>query len=353
MGVTRTKIEGALRGRSEKTGGSVVIPQTTADPALDRELALNGYATVPLLDAQELEALQVGFRELRPADGFAPDGTGMNTSSYHCTFLDADTTYKQQANELIERVFGPALERMLADYRILTSNFYVKPSGTGRFQMHQNWPTITDLSRTTLTVWCPLHDVDKRSGTIHVVPGSHKIVPDTADATDEPFFRDFEDQLIADHLISVELKAGQGVVFDDSLIHWSPENQREEPRRAVQIELVPRDETAILHRLDRASAELRWELVAVDEQFYIDHSIGDAINPPDYLPVVGHSPYLNRKLTYEEFTSLLARGDEIRSHVYAHGTWPEPDEGDRALRDWASELRQWMADRPRLASARR
>lgn len=294
------------------------------DPALDPEIATKGYVKVELLGPGELEVLREGFAQLRPADGWAPEGTGLNRSTYHCTFLDEDTDYKRRASQLVHEVFGPALRRVIADHEILTSNFYVKPAGTGRFQIHQNWPTTQDLSLTTLTVWCPLHDVDELGGTLQVVPGSHKVVPDIAAPTDEPFFGDIEDELIAHHLVPMPLRAGEALIFDDGLIHWSPENQREEPRRAVQIEMVPCGVTPILYHLDRTGPEPRWELLAVDEEFFIEHSITEVIDRPGHLEAVGHAPYVNRKLSVDELVSLLGRGDEIRAHVYEHGTWPEP-----------------------------
>lgn len=291
------------------------------DPALEEELLETGYVKVPFLDADELATTTAELDRLRPDDGFEPDGTGLNRSTYHCTFLDTNHEYKQQAQELITRVFQPKIDEVVVDYRILTGNFYVKMPGKGRFQIHQNWPTTQDLSITTLTVWCPFHDTDEANGTLRIVPGSHKIVPDVSTPQRPPFFAGFEDELIDHHLVPMCLRGGEALIFDDSLVHWSSENVSDAPRRAVQIETVPAEVPAVLYHLDDYGPEPQWELYEVDDRFFIDHSIDQVIGRPNDLHRIALADYVNRDLTEAEFTDLLRRGPEIRRRVYAGQGW--------------------------------
>ncbi len=293
------------------------------DPELEDELLDTGFVRVPMLEGLELTEAVAAFDELRPDDQFEPDGTGLNRSTYHCTFLDTNLDYKRATQELIARVFQPKLDALVVDYRILTGNFYVKMPGKGRFQIHQNWPTTEDLSVTTLTVWIPLHDTDESNGTLRVVPGSHKILPDVATPQLPPFFAGFEDELIADHLVPICLKAGEALVFDDSLVHWSSKNHSDQPRRAVQIETVPAEIQPVLYYLDEAANPPTWDLYEVDGRFFVDHSIDQVIGRPSTLRRVGVAPCVNRELTLDEFTHLLRRGPEIRRSVYAGDGWPQ------------------------------
>ncbi len=293
------------------------------DAELQEELLDVGYVKVSMLDADELAEFNREFDQLRPDDNWAPDGTGLNRSTYHCTFLDTNHEYKRQAQDLVRRVFQPKIDEVVVDYRILTSNLYVKQPGVGRFQIHQNWPTTEDLSITTLTVWCPMHDVDVSNGTLRVVPGSHKIVPDVATPQRPPFFAPFEDELIERYLIPIELRGGEALVFDDSLLHWSSENASDSPRRAVQIETVPAEEQAVLYHLDDLGPEPQWELYAVDDDFFVDCSIDQVIGRPTSVRRIGLADYVNRSLSVEEFDELLARGPETRRRVYSGLGWPD------------------------------
>lgn len=298
--------------------------QILHDVALQEELLEVGYVSVPLLGPDELASLCAEVDAMEPDDGFAPSGEGpFNYSTYHCTFLDTNAEYKRQANETIRRVLQPHIDRYVVDYRILTSNIYVKQPGTGRFQIHQNWPTLEDLSITTLTVWCPLQDCVEQNATLQMVAGSHKLTPDVATPSEPPFFSSFETELIEKHLVPVEVKAGEALIFDDSLLHWSPENRSSLPRRAIQIETVPVESTPVLYHLDAEDPERRWELFEVDFDFFVEQSIGQVIGRPTELVSIGHRPNHNRQITEVEFVDLLERGADIRRHVYDTGEWPE------------------------------
>jgi hypothetical protein len=295
--------------------------QILRDPALESQLLETGYVRVPMLDAHEVAAVAAELDQLRPDDGFAPDGTGLNRSTYHCTFLDTNLEYKRQAQQLISRVFQPKIDEVVVDYTILTGNFYVKMPGRGRFQIHQNWPTTLDLSITTLTVWCPFQDTGVHNGTLRIVPGSHKIVPDVATPQRPPFFAGFEESLIEKYLVPMELRAGEALVFDDSLVHWSSENVADSPRRAVQIETVPAEVPAVLYHLDEEGPEPQWAVFEVDGEFFVEHSIDQVMGRPTDLRQIATADFVNRDLTEAEFADLLRRGPEIRQRVYAGQGW--------------------------------
>lgn len=298
--------------------------QILHDPELQEQLLEVGYVTVPLLDGAALADFAAEVDAMTPDDGFAPTGDGFyNRSTYHCTFLDTNTEYKRQANEAIRRVFQPAIDQHVVDYGILTSNIYVKPPGRGRFQIHQNWPTLEDLAVTTLTVWCPLQDTTAENGTLHIVPGSHKLTPDVATPSEPPFFSTFEDDLIERYLVPIDVRAGEALIFDDSLIHWSPENVSDSPRRAVQIETVPAESKPVLFHQHRSGGVVEWELFEVGFDFFVDRSIAEVIGRPTTLASLGRRPNANRPMTVDEFAGLLERGSEIRELVYATGTWPD------------------------------
>lgn len=288
------------------------------DTSLNDRLLSDGYVVVSMLSSEEVEEFLQQYEKLRPADGFAPDGSGRIRSTYHCTFLDEDSGYKRAANDLIRSFFQPRIDQHVVDYRVLTSNLYVKPPGRGRFEMHQNWPTVADLTEITLTAWCPLVEVTGHNGGIQIVPRSHKIVPDVASPTVPPFFAEIEDLLVEEFLRPVPMSAGDCLIFDDSLIHWSDENRSQEPRVAVQIETVPGESEPVLWYCDAERSPLEWELLAVDDEWFIENSVFDAIARPQGLRMVGRAPNVNRVLSPGEFRQALQRGPRVNEDRYGH-----------------------------------
>lgn len=272
----------------------------------------NGYVIVDMLTPEEVKAVSDELFAMRPDDQFAPN----RSSTYHCTFLDTNEEYKLAANALFKRVFTPQLNRYVADFEILSGNLYVKPPGKGTFEIHQNWMHVEDISITSLTLWCPLVDVNKLNGTLEVVPGSHKIVPDVACLNTEYYFHHFEDALIEKYLQPIELKAGQAVLFDDGLIHWSSQNDSDSPRTAIQIETLPKEATPVIYYLDPAHPEKGFEVLQVEMDFFIKNNVTNMHQRPIGGRSIGFKKNINRLISEEEFVELLKRGDEIRAVYY-------------------------------------
>jgi len=285
--------------------------QVFRDPALQADYQPTGHAKTPMLSPAEVQELLREVQSLRPHDKFAPKSPNGLDTTYHCSFLDSNKDYKAQVHALISRIFTPHIERVLHDFRILNCNFYVKSPHSGEFQVHQNWPAIADIYDTTVTVWCPLVDVVESNGALQVVSGSHKLVPHVEGPACPGFFTNFKTAVIDKYLKPVPMKAGETLIFDDGLIHWSARNDSDEPRIAIQILCVPKDEQSVYFYFDKAHPE-RFELIAVDSEFFIRSDCADLMTRQPHWKSLGFVPNRNRLLTEEEFAALLKDGERIR-----------------------------------------
>jgi hypothetical protein len=219
-------------------------------------------------------------------------------------------------------VFAPHVDRYLSAYEILNCNFYVKPPRTGVFSIHQNWPAIVDLNDTTVTIWCPLVDVIASNGALQLVAGSHKILPHVEGPNVPGYFRSFREELIRDHLKAISTSAGEAIIFDDSMLHWSANNDSDVARIAVQILCVPADAQSAYFFNDPKTPE-RFELIATDSEFFISTNIKDLTVRQHSWKSYGFVDNRNRYVSETEFVELLSRGDEIRQRIYS-GRLSEP-----------------------------
>jgi hypothetical protein len=288
------------------------------DPALQQAFLHPGYVHVPMLSAAEVNYILEGLKGLRPDDKFAPTGRSGFLFTYHCSFLDTNTTYKRATNQLIRSVFEPHVKKYLHGYNILNCNFYVKPPGTGEFAIHQNWPAIADLNDTTVTIWCPLGDVVESNGTLQFVEGSHKIVPHVEGPNCPGYFQNFKQALIDKYLKPLPLNAGEALIFDDGLIHWSARNNSTEPRIAIQILCTPVDVPSVYFYYDPKSPE-KFELIEVNTDFFIESDVTQLCARQPEWKSLGFVENKNRFLTEEEFVTLLGQGDQLRHSVYNGG----------------------------------
>lgn len=273
----------------------------------------SGYVTMPLLSQDEVTHILTELNSMRPHDGFAPTD---RRSDYHCTFLDTNEDYKRAANALIASVFNPYIQKVLHRYRILNGNFYIKPPGKGKFEIHQNWMHVDDVRHTTLTIWCPLVDVDRRNGTLEIVPGSHKIVPDVATVNVDYYFKSFEQALVDKYLEPIPLKAGECIIFDDSLIHYSGQNQSDSPRYAIQIEIIPEEMQPVFYHFDKDHPDKGFEVFEVDFDFFMKGNVTNMRDRPSYLTSRGFVPNINRSLTEAEFLEKMKNGAVVREEIY-------------------------------------
>lgn len=289
------------------------------DPALQAQFDRMGYVEVPMLDGAQITALIDQMARLRPSDRWTPDGSGLAMNSYHCSFLDLDVDYKRAAFELLERSFAPVLARYLDDFRALSANFYSKPPSRGRIPIHQNWPVLDDLAGTSVTVWCPLVDVDVMNGALHVIPGSHKLVPHVEGPRSPSFFAGFEHELDAE-LLPLPASAGTGFIFDDSIVHGSPDNHSETSRLAVQITCIPGEAKPVFYYTASPS---EFEMVEADNEFYLLNSVANLSERQQDWVSRGLVSSSNRPLDKSEFLDRLdckmGRVSERTAHAAPRG----------------------------------
>ena len=286
------------------------------DPVLDEAFRAQGFVIVDLFTPEEADELLGEFTSLQPADAFRPDGTGLNLSEYHCTFLDTSYDYRAASARLIEHYFAGPLRDLLPEHRLLLSNLYVKQPGTGRFEVHQNWQTTADLNDVTVTAWCPLVDTSPGNGTICVVPRSHTLVPAIEAVSTPKYYERFYDELIDHWLEPVPLRRGQCLLFDDTLLHWSDENASDHPRWAVQIDLVPDTADAVVYWLNHDAHPPRFEVFAADSSFYETADVTVLRQGPRHLPPRGLRPYDDLRIDEDQFRYLMDRGDDLRSRYF-------------------------------------
>lgn len=286
------------------------------DQGLQQRFIESGYNRVPMLSAGEVSHILAQLATLRPDDRFVPTGRDGFTFQYHCSFLDTNVDYKRSAHQLIHSIFAPHAAHYLNGYKILNCNFYVKPPHTGEFAIHQNWPAIADLNDTTVTIWCPLVDVVETNGALQFVEGSHKLLPHVEGPNCAGYFRDFREALIRKYLTPIPMSAGEALIFDDGLIHWSANNDSDAARIAIQILCVPADAQPVFFFCDPKAPD-RFELIAVDSEFFIATDFTDLFTRRPEWKSLGSAKNRNHYPTEEEFVALLARGGEIRRKIYA------------------------------------
>lgn len=287
------------------------------DEDYQKQFLRKGYVTSTLLSINEVAYILEEFKKLRPDDDFLQTDNGQFSIPLHSTLYDADKDYRRKAISLIREVFTPHIKQILVDYEIISCNFFIKASGgNGYFGPHHHPQIIDDTNDTTVTFWCPLIDANELNGTLQVVEGSHKVIPVLQFPCYPACYNDFSNIIFDKYMKQIPTKAGNCVIFDDTLVHGSQPNYSATPRPAVQVSCIPSDAKTVFYFLDRNNKQKEFEVYEVERDVFIEYSISDLVYPPPNLKRYGTVKNNYRKIAEAEFADLLCKGKEKRSKIY-------------------------------------
>lgn len=245
------------------------------DLETQRQFDVDGYVHLKgFLRPDEVEALKATYFELLPESGGAMTGDETDFKSkseitYDFTFIDRNWEYKQKVFDRIYAAFEAHFEPILADYTPIIANFIRKEEDGGEVPLHQNWAFVDEIRYTSVSIWVPLVDSNRDNGTLEITPGSHKrfgrfrgpMVPWELDHIKEDIIRDF--------MVPMNATAGDAVILDDSVVHYSNINTTKGLRLTIQLILVPKNTVSIHYHLDRSVSAEEVRVLEVDRDFYM------------------------------------------------------------------------------------
>ncbi len=281
-----------------------------------KELMKKGYIKVPVLSQSEISYFLKKIETLHPNDSFNPLPEKQYGFTYHLTFLDDNKDYRKKVDDLIREVFTPFVNQFMVNYKTLLCNLIIKPSGKGIIQPHQDWHCSENIADTNLSVWCPLVDTDSTNGTLQIVEGSHKITSDISCPHATWYFDNFVDSIITKYSTPIYTKAGEAVIFDSTLIHWSADNMSGNSRPVAQFMAIPSESKYVTYYADADSPNEGFEMVEIGGDFIVNNSLTQSLTRPEEVKTLRVVENKNRKISEEEFLGLMKRGDEIRNAVY-------------------------------------
>jgi ectoine hydroxylase-related dioxygenase (phytanoyl-CoA dioxygenase family) len=168
--------------------------------------------------------------------------------------------------------------------------------------LHQNWAFADERKVCTVSIWCPLVDSFEENGTLQVVPGSHKRFGEVRGPMIPSELDDIKKEIISDYLVPLNLKAGNAVVLDDSIIHYSAINKTNDLRLAIQLILIPGEVPSIHYHMNPAESAEEVNVLEVDRDFYMQ------FNPwkqPEGAKVVKQFKHQSRRIDIAEFKARM------------------------------------------------
>ncbi|MEM7105962.1 MAG: phytanoyl-CoA dioxygenase family protein [Bacteroidota bacterium] len=238
------------------------------DPVLQNQFETNGFVTIPYYNEGEIEELKKLYLEWHPKDepGFFPS-----------TF-SKDKNYRKNADKAIREIGKRSIDRFLKDVKVVCGSFIVKAPGPDSImQVHQDMTLVDESEFTGINIWCPLIDLTKTNGVLFVLKGSHRIYPSYRGATIPGIYESVQTEII-DYMEPLFLKAGEAVIFDQSIIHYSPPNMSDKARIVTNTFFTHKDVRFRTAYFDKENHHGQVELFEQKEDFITDfEQFGDNI----------------------------------------------------------------------------
>lgn len=284
---------------------------TLVDPELDRQLAIEGYVVIDLLDDATLAEL----REL--AEGLYVD----DRHGFHASNLSGSHDYRRAVAREATPVIARAAAGLFVDHEAYTASLLMKwPDEDSAFHSHQDWTMVDESRYRTVNVWCPLDDTSVDNGTLRVVPGSHRLLDAVRCSPMPPSgYQNPGWQVGWQEMLPIEVRAGQVVVFDHAVLHSSGPNTTDSPRMAVAAAFKPR-EASLFHWYLPDPGSTTLERFRIDADFFADIDIGER---PHY-EVVGTDEFTWSELTRDELLAQAGLSPVVAPTAVLDEPAPEP-----------------------------
>lgn len=212
------------------------------DEVLQRQFEENAYCIVPLLSAAEVKELEKLYYDNRVEE----------QAGVEITIKNSDPGLNKKIRDTMAAVVLPRINEYLYNYRMLHAGFIAKiPGKPSAIKLHQDSSFVDETTYSALNVWCPLTDVDESNGALWIINHSDRFFPGLRG---QPFkeydFNDIGDEIIAKYGKMLPMKAGEAVIYDTALLHYSKPNTTGNIRLVSNVVAVPAEAPAFYYHFN-------------------------------------------------------------------------------------------------------
>jgi hypothetical protein len=271
------------------------------DIKLTDRLANDGYATFNLLRDFDIEALKAIFFEYHTSH---PEG-------FYATTHIEDKRKRKLISDQAMAILACRIESHFENIQLLGGAFISKaPGEKGTLPLHQDWNLVDEKIARSYNLWIPLVDVNEENGAMRILVGSHSKQETYRGPNIPPVLYPISKE-VDQHMVSLNLKAGEAVLYDHALWHSSPQNQTDQLRLAIVLGVVPKN--AALRFYQQNADEV--EEYASHPNFFFEN---DRDSGPKGLELIRSFNHPNSFLSKEEFEKVYLGKEEVK---------PEPKKG--------------------------
>jgi hypothetical protein len=230
------------------------------------DLISKGYSLFSFSDTEKLRQLYGTFSELLKEK----QNPYAEWQGFYISTFDSESKMRQKVNEMVSNEINSFVQENFPGYKILNSNIILKEPGDKEVPLHQDWSFVDEEKYTSFEIWLPLNEVNEKNGGMYVLEESHKWFKNYRSSRVNTKCIDLYNS-IKPHLKFINMKFGEGLVFDHRLMHYTPPNLTGNSRLVMQTAIIPNDAIPLFAYQDTDKDDI--EIFKVNENFFLKENI--------------------------------------------------------------------------------
>ncbi len=189
-----------------------------------------------------------------------------NGGTFYSLF-SKDKDYRLKIHNDINEILVSMYNKYFKNYKVIINSFIVKlPGPNSNFALHQDSSGLDEYQFSPLSLWIPLQKTNLENGTLCIIPKSHGLYHPYRGLSITPSFAKYE-SLLKKYLVPLNFEAGDILVFDNRLIHFSPLNNTKQPRIVSLSGLFPENAEIQVCYKDEKSINSPIEIYKQEDDF--------------------------------------------------------------------------------------
>lgn len=211
--------------------------QILKDEILNNQLETHGFIVVPFLEQPEKDSLISVFNSIPQNE----------VIDFYASSHQNDTEFRKSMNSVITQNLQKAVDSAFINMDLLGGSFIAKQANYNELLYpHQDWNIVDENQYRSYNIWIPLIDTTKNNGAIMVMPKSHKWIQNYRHSSIPCAFQPIQN-LLLENMLTLEIKAGQALIYDHALIHASHPNLSNEARVAIASGVKPNEAELLIY----------------------------------------------------------------------------------------------------------
>ena len=271
----------------------LVMRHIFKNPDYEEPFERLGYVKVPFLSPEQIEFL---------LDFYHNNDTDTSGLRFHSTMFSKDPDYRRKVDKTIKDLTGDLTNQYLIDFKPLFANFITKePGEASEVGLHQDWDFVDERHFDSVNYWCPLVDITEETGLFYVLEGSHRIFREIRMSPHNYIFTDLED-IIRRYAKPFTLKAGEAILYNNAVLHFSKPNLSNHIRIAIGSALIPNEAQGYHYYMDQEQTERKIEVFPAGPDFFVNFEMDKR---PSHTDPVATIDYERIKITPEHLEQQL------------------------------------------------